>query len=257
MRNIKSYEIFKEDYNFIIEGIDYDYINKIVTVNKKHNIGIDTRININPTYYKIDNIDVISIFKRNKTNDKYDGNPLIYALKGIRGWKISKEDIILLLKDFIKISNKIESKYDTIVYIPSSNVLNNKFLYRLNKIIHCDNVISDKLFIKMEMVDIIDNVEFNKMEKPDAINLKKILDNMGDFFSFKEIPLRYRVHIKNIWKQNMLLNQLDIAPMINGKNILLLDDTVTSGSTISTFCKTFMDTYEPNNLTIVTLFSKL
>ena len=52
-------------------------------------------------------------------------------------------------------------------------------------------------------------------------------------------------------------DQLDVSEKINGKNILILDDTIASGQTISLFTKEILDIYEPSKVTIITLFSKI
>jgi adenine/guanine phosphoribosyltransferase-like PRPP-binding protein len=161
------------------------------------------------------------------------------------------------LKQFIRISEKIKSSYDTIIQIPSSNTLNNKFLYRLNNIIKCEHIIDNELFSKMYTEEVIDNVEFDKMTKEEGIIIKKSFAKMGDFFTFKEIPPKLRKYIKNIWNDNSSCDGLYYADKINGKNILVLDDTISSGQTISTYCENIISNYTPKSITIVTLFSKL
>lgn len=96
---------------YLIEGIDIDYINKVVKFNNTHEDNIDTSTILNPTYSKIDNIDVISIFKRKSNDYKTDGNPLVYALKGLNNWYISEQDIKLLFKKFISINTNLGYKH--------------------------------------------------------------------------------------------------------------------------------------------------
>jgi hypothetical protein len=247
----------KEEINFLIEGIDIDKHKKIVTFNSSHDNNVSTSIELNPTYDYINKYPVISIFKRKKSNDGFDGNPLVYALKGIKGWTISKRDIILLLKQFIKISEKIEYKYDTIISIPSSKSLNNDFLYRLNEIIKCECSITDGMFSKMEVEEVVDNIEYDKMTKEEQDKMVNAISKMGAFFTFKEVPSGLRKYIKNIWNDNFSCHGLTYADKINGKNILVLDDTISSGQTISTYCENIINNYTPKSITIVTLFSKL
>jgi hypothetical protein len=257
---IKYLEEFEDKIseNILIEGIDYDFVSKKVYFNTNHENGIDTSININPTYTNIDGYDVISIFKRKKTIDNKDGNPLIYALKNLNGWSIDKKDIILLLKQFIRISGKINTSYDTIISLTSSNVLNTKILHRLNKIINCENKITEHLLSKMETHDVLDNVEFDEIPKDDAKDLMYCISNIdGDYFSFKYIPERFRKYFKSIWKESHSYTNMKYAHKINGKDILILDDTITSGSSISTYCESLLKSFDPKSVTIVTLFSAL
>lgn len=173
-------ESLEKGYSNLIEGIDVDKKEKTVSFNNSHE---DTSSLINPTYININGIDVISIFKRKKSNDfSFDGNPLIYALKGLNGWKFknSKLDITNLLKQFIRITEKIQPKYNTIISIPSQNLLNNLFLYRLNKIIKSDFQINDYLH-KLTAEEVYEDfIDWNQLgvdygEKYDKIN--KILSS--------------------------------------------------------------------------------
>ena len=45
--------------------------------------------------------------------------------------------------------------------------------------------------------------------------------------------------------------------MINDKDILILDDTISSGETISDNVKAIRDTFQPKYITVIILFSKL
>ena len=107
----------EEWLNPILEGVDIDYINKSIKFNASHENNVDTSTLINPTFDTIDGINVISLFKRKENKEKTDGSPLIHALKGNFGWKIDDNSIIELFKQFIKISKKIEPKYDTIISV--------------------------------------------------------------------------------------------------------------------------------------------
>lgn len=261
------YSIINESDAPLMEGIDIDFINKIVSFSNKHENNINTSDIINPTYYKIGKYDVISIFKRLKSNiHNLDGNPLIKALKNIDGWKLKncESDINNLLKQFIKISSKIENKYDTIITVPSNNKLNIEFLHRLNKIIKCDNEITD-MFIKLKTEEIIefglDRDLINKSNNPEYIlslifEFLSSMDKENDgYFSYKMIKdNKYRKYFKNTMKYN---NIIDYNDLINNKKILILDDTISIGNTISEVCKNILDVFTPENITIITLFSPL
>jgi hypothetical protein len=255
---IKRFEYYiKPCYNYIGEGIDIDYLNKRVTINLNNENGIDTSIDNNPLYTRVNGYDVISIFTRKKYQ-RSDGNPLLYALKGINNWKIDKFDIEVLLKQFIRISERINPVYDTIIKIPSSNELNNIFMDRLNKIIKCENKISTFLSKLDPNIVWMDGIDFEKMSKEEIELLEKDFMKMDDdVFSFKFISTNLRKYIKKIYNKNYIHEQLDVADKINNKNILILDDTISTGSTISLFTKEILDMYTPNNVTIITLFSKI
>jgi hypothetical protein len=124
-------EILISENSWLIEGVDIDLKNKIVSFSPTHEKNVDTSTILNPTETVVNGIPIISIFKRKRSEEfAADGNPLIYALKGIDGWKFRnpQQDIIGLLRQFIRISEKIKSEYDTIITVPSSNPLNVEFL---------------------------------------------------------------------------------------------------------------------------------
>ena len=245
-----------ENYDYIIEGIDIDYINKKVSINLNHENGLDTSIDFNPTLYKIGDIDVVSIFKRKKYL-KSDGNPLLYALKGLNDWRLENFDVKLLLKQFIRISEKIDPVYDTIIKVPSSNDLNNIFMDRLNKILKCSNEIEFGLH-KLDAEVVWDNgVDFTNMSKNESDNMTSSFERMSVCFSFKYIPTNLRKYIKKIYKDNWIGDELDVADKINGKNVLILDDTISSGTTISLFTNDIIEMYDPKKITVITLFSKI
>ncbi len=256
---------------YIIEGIDIDKLNKTVSFNNEHENNVDTSILINPTYSKIDEYDVISIFKRKKSHQfALDGNPLIYALKGIKNWKFknNKQDITNLLKQFIRICEKIQPSYNTIITVPSSNELNTNFLYRLNKIIKAENTITDyfhKLTAEEVYEDYIDwkqlyiDYSNNKENVEKDINMwfEDMVEYNNGWFSFKyikDIKLRKYITKTMYSKDDTYIEYKDI---INDKDILILDDTIGSGTTVSETCKQIIEVFSPKSITIITLFSKL
>ena len=241
---------------FIIEGIDINRRDKIVSFNPTHEKGVNTSETFNPRYKTVKNINVIAIFDRNNMLDG-DGNPLLYALKQMYGWKISTGDIQKLLKQFIKIAEKIKPKYDTIVVIPSKNDLNTNFLHRLNKIIKCDNIV-EGIFSKIPAEDVYDNyVDWNKTsqeEEQELINNFTDMFKSTEYFSFKYIKPNLRKYItKSMWVNNNIASKNN--ELINGKDILVLDDTIASGQTISEFCKNIYKIFKPKSITVITLFS--
>ena len=118
--------------NYIIEGLNIDPNEKIVSLTDNHNKGLDLSLINNPVYSTYKGYNVISIFKRTKLYDindvQRDGNPFIYALKNKNGWKfkITDKEIHKYIKRFLEICKKIKSSYDTIIITPSSSDINEK-----------------------------------------------------------------------------------------------------------------------------------
>lgn len=250
-------EIINErNMKYIIEGIDIDYKNRIVKFNSSHENNVNTGVDINPTFSKVTDVDVISIFKRKENKLKTDGNPLIYALKGLKGWKIDKKEIISLFRNFVTITKKIESKYDTIITMASSNPLNEKFLHRIKKVIKSKYEVTD-VFRKLKVEEIyeegidpdISDEDFQLLDKA----LKKMIKDNNGVFSYK--------YIKPMYLRKYVLKSCDTIDIydneINGKDILILDDTIASGKTISDSTKSLLETYEPKSITVLTLFSSI
>ena len=245
------------DSKYLIEGLDFDISTKTIKINLDNEDGINSNSVINPTYSEVNGMEVISIFKRKLfSNSIQDGNPLLNALKGIFGWKISQTDIVKLLKQFIKITNKIKPKYDTIVLVPSSNPLNTKLLHRLNGIIKSDDTICE-VFINMPIDVVFNSIDFSKLSQDMGSRLDMAFFNMGDTFQYKYLSSDLRKIMSNVW-DNLNCQEINMfADKVNDKNILILDDTISSGATISYFADSIREVFDPKSITIITLFPKV
>lgn len=267
MKKVNKYLEYIEEQRemeYLLEGIDIDSFNKMVYFNDDHEKNINTSIYTNPTISHIKDIKVISIFKRIRNDEKTDGNPLIYALKDIKGWKIDDANLEKLYNRFNQILEKINDKYDTIILVPSSNILNTKILHNIGKTIKYDHQITDYMQ-KMSADDVYDNyIDWKSLytDFPNR-NLKKIINDSflrmetenDDIFSFKYIPTNYRSYITKTMNKNYSV--IKYAEEINDKHILILDDTISSGNTISEMSEDIITTYIPKSITILTLFSSL
>ena len=95
-------------YRNLNEGIDIDIRNRIVSFKPNTSTPLNCFAK-----GKFNNITVWSIFKRFGNRTTYDGNPLIYALKGENGWKFQNkankelffEQVELIIKKFLKVFN--------------------------------------------------------------------------------------------------------------------------------------------------------
>ena len=271
-KNIKSYDdFFKVDINehlYIVEGININPNEKTVSLTDEHDKGVDFSLVNNPVYDKYKDYDVISIFKRSKlvdnANTPRDGNPFIYALKGKKGWKfnISNEEIFRYIKRFLEICKKINNTYDTIVITPSSTNINERFMRVISNQVKAENVIKEFLVkIKKEEIiddDLIDKEQITK-DYPDNYNevITKIYRSFrrmeGADFEAKYMDKEYLKYVKYIGVNN----DVNIRPMIDGKDILILDDTISSGTTVSQCIEGIISNFTPKSITIITLLSQL
>lgn len=275
MKNLQ--ELFKKIYknsnlneydNYIIEGIDININTKTVSLTDKHNKGIDFTLINNPIYDTYKGYDVISIFKRNKLCDidnvQRDGNPFIYALKNKNGWKfdITTVEIYKYIKRFLTICKKIKKSYDTIIITPSSSELNEKFMKVLSNNIQTNKIIHE-YFVKLTKEEIIDDelIDKDKIKQDYKNSYKRILTEIyrsfrrmkTDKFEAKYVNKEYLKYIKYI---GLNYNE-NLRKYIDNKDILLLDDTISSGETLSQCINGILSNFIPKSITIITLLSKL
>lgn len=271
----KLNEIVKETVSQILEGIDVDKENLTVGFNPTHQDYIYTNDpwNPKPIYNMVRGYKVISVFSRKMSDDRLDGNPLIYALKG-KDWQLKhpKYDIMALLRRFVAVTKELKEHYDVIITIPSSNALNTEILQKVKRLIPHSDAFSD-FFQKYSANDVYERfldsewlsrtyaneADRKKMHR----NIYKALDNMCKLnhgvFSYKFIK---PVELRDAIKQSMGISdkyqdEFSYADRINGKNILIIDDTVTSGKTLSDSADAIMEMYDPKSITFLTLFSPL
>lgn len=255
---------------YLVEGINVDKLNKTVSLTDSHNKGVDFTLENNPIYDNINGIDVISIFKRSKIDTdakkNLDGNPFIYALKGKDDWKfdITDEEITRYIRRFLQVCKKIKGHYDTIITIPSSSDINKKFMKVISRQVKSEYNL-EGLFSKLSIETIINNdlIDIEQIKK-DYPNSKKAddvvneiydsLDKMPtDDFEAKRIRKKYLKYIKYI----TLGDKINAMDKINDKDILILDDIMSSGTTISQCVENIRETFLPKSITVITLLSAL
>lgn len=257
--------------NVINEGIDI-YPNENppkVAFNPTHQEYVDTNDpwNPKPIYNEINGYKVISIFERKSSDDRLDGNPLIYALKG-HNWEFKNPhyDLMSLLRRFVAVTKELQGQYDVIITTPSSNKLNNEILRRVSRLIPHSNEF-EHFFTKLAANDVYENWLYTNWfdEHPDIQHstLLQAVMNMNKYnngvFSYKFIkPIELRNAIKNSMKvSDEIADDLSMGDYINGKNVLVIDDTVTSGKTISDSANAILQMFDPKSITFLTLFSPL
>lgn len=254
------------------EGIDIDTTNRIVSFNNAHQDNVDTNDYIHPYIISntIRNNNVLSIFERKDNDEGNDGNPLVYALKNIRGWRFAnpKQDIMALLRRFVSVTTSLQMNFDTLILTPSNNDLNNKVFSYLMRLLNFDNSFSS-LFRKLTVSEVYENyydenyfdslsdieAKHARMEMNKAFRSMNLKNN--GVFSYKYIStLAYRESIErslSIEFDDDLSMQYRNA--INGKNVLVLDDTVASGKTLSDSAEAIRSMFDPLSITFLTLFS--
>ena len=257
--------IIVESVNRVLEGIDVDSQRNVMVTDKHENL-VDTSIENNPTVLTdfVPNIHVWSIFKR-KDDDWGDGNPLLYALKNERGYKLSNprnSRMEYIVKKFFEMNGNT----DVTIAMPSKNSLNKLFASIVTR--NCSNPsYIDNLFIKMSTEEVADFVY------QDDSAFRK---HYGQFFDqrYKELLSYFRNRpydsfqfhkVSNMDMRKVIEHTVKLCDeyygqyidAINGKNVLIIDDSLTLGQTIREACKIITSSYTPKSITVLTLFSPL
>ena len=261
-----------EGIKIIKEGIDIDYDNLTVAYNPFHQENVDTSIENNPTVSNEygEGIKVYSLLQR-KGDSPMDGNPLLYAFKGERGWSFrTEDDRTAILEQVDAIAQKFATMYPLgfTVLIPSGNHLN-RMIGDIIKSKGSNVLVVDDVLTKITTEEVMDIV----MEKGSPFHmayrnnmdaalrqLRTYLDEMdkerGGYFT--------RHFVRDSQMRDILTNTLKLtsdavarySKSIDGKDVLLIDDSISRGQTVKEACGILLENYEPKSITVLTLFSK-
>ena len=244
-------------------GIKVDTQNKTVEFDPKTENYVDTNSVDSPELFKstIHGFEVLSSFRRKKTSDRLDGNPLIRAFKHLDSWsfKNGETDEMEFYKRFVGTLSLLGDSYETIIKLPSRNTFNDKLFDTIVSHVPHKHEYKD-FFIKLSSDDVLKAYKDSVVEVDKMINVcfDRMKKENDGIFSYKFIPTSIRGEIHHTMIQAPSSTPMSqIAQTITGKNILLIDDTVSSGSTILEAANYLMDMYNPSNITIFTLMSPL
>lgn len=273
----KLYKIINEAVrnafdSFLNEGIDFDYDTMTVSYNPYHENNVDTSLENNPS--KDDNIvkgvSVWSIFKRKK-GVRGDGNPLVYALKG-ENWSFrSEKDRVAIEQRFDEIASKFAKMYPIgiTILIPSGNSLNRHIadvvMSKSKDAKLLEGAICKLTVKEVEDIVLAKDSTFRKYYGNDFASAYKQLCIYFDNMDEQRDGTFSRHLVKDKKMRDVLLNTLKItndrcakdSKVINGNNILIIDDTISRGQSIIEACKILKDSYSPKSITVLTLLSKL
>lgn len=268
----------------------------LVRITDLHQNGLDISLKTNPVCYdlpvyievfnKTIKIPVISIFKRKPyTSDKdIDGNPVLYALKHEHGYEFNtKQDKKLLLERFkLILTGVFKNTSGTIILpnkksiyvptsgiaVPSTNELQTIIEDAISETNPDINILSG-LLRKLYADEVkticcmpdskFRNYWYNKGKDIDEIvelqdELSDILDDMpGNKFKRHNLPQYLR---KSVLTTLEISKNSAYKSGINGKDILVFDDTITYGHSLKETINLIYDNYMPKSITILTMFSK-
>lgn len=211
-------------------GIDI-FSNKDILFNDLHDRRVSTSPERNPTTKVISGLMVHSVFRRNHvTDDNFDGNPFIYALKKKYGYKIDRKNLSLIrpcVRDIL-LKSLADINVDLIVPIPSGHRIARYLAARASRMQQRGWPIAD-ILVKRTIGDMLMEYEGNIL--PQKKTLVKIYKNQlrawkrlppGSLVLMKDVDNRIRKFFSPL---RLTTNNVDL----NGVRILLVDDLLSTG----------------------------
>ena len=222
--------------------------------------------------FRANGLTVYSIFWRTPLpdfrigeNDDDDGNPFIWALKGIDGWRFNVTDteIVQYIKRFLSICRTIDQHYDVVVMAPSKSDVNNRFMKVIYGIVGATVKIED-YFLKVRTSEILYNLDTEMIvhdyptesaQEYVEREMRRSLGRMGTYFEAKIFPHEYLKYIKSAVDVDNKYSIADSNNLFKGKRVLVLDDVFSSGKTVSDCVNCIWD-YSPTKVDVITLLSR-
>lgn len=258
--------IIKNDI-FENDGIDMS-LQRQVTLTDKHENLVNISLVDNPTCTKdvIPSIEVWSLFQR-KAGGISDGNPMLYALKKEKGYSLTNPKIVYKrIEDLCEQFIQNHTNMATTLAIPSTNPLNKYLLNTLKK--KCKNtMIIENLLVKMSVQEVDDYIfqEDSLFREKYKTQYEQAYEMFANY-CLKMKDGIFRIHlIEDMKMRKVIDNTIKVADQfygkylsaINGKDILIIDDSVTTGQSLREAYQIIADCYEPRSITILTIISPL
>ena len=233
-------------------GIDVNNA-KVVTLNPAHENRVATDPQQAIATAKYGPLDVISLFRRRRTkHDNDDGNPLIYALKGIRGYTIAISDVRRLVTNAREILPRalIGQTYDIVVPLPSSSPVS--------------IILAKRVAANYPVIECLDKATVAEVlaaaPAPNAVKerdrsyftsqLARMQDAPGnDVIQMKSVMLRIRQYFDPLSSNVLVSECVD-------RNVLLVDDIVGSGTSLISAQKALLAA-GATSVSALTLLSRL
>lgn len=230
----------------LYEGIEINLKSRTVKLTDENEDFVDTSIDNNPTTSST----AISIFKRKKSES--DGNPLVYALKVQKGWTISDEDKEELFRRANKILDKIQLDIDLVIIPPSSSELNQVLGEMVAEKFKAETL--NYCLMKRTKEEVLDDVDWSLFSDKETEQLSDAFSRMGVYFEAKKFPkedsLKERFEA-GIFKFNPECKGKDVLK----KNVLVVDDILSSGLTLSMCAKVIEEQFFPKSVHNLVMFS--
>ncbi|WVM91494.1 phosphoribosyltransferase family protein [Halopseudomonas pachastrellae] len=207
-----------------------------VFYNAEHQNLLDTSTENKPHRQKAGDLVVASIFRRRKARSgDGDGNPFIYALKGLHRHSISNGQLWKFRPNFLSTLGAYmsESPYDKIAPLPSSKPIA-RYVAKKAGSYQPRGRSRAPAFLKRSAAEVLAELEEKyssdeiprKLKGPAAALISRLRKSQNANFAMKHVDQRLRDYIE----------PLVLAPNapVSGHRILLVDDLLSSGATLRT-----------------------
>lgn len=207
-----------------------------VFYNAEHQNLLDTSTENKPHRQRVGALAVASIFRRRKARSgDGDGNPFIYALKGLNRYSISDEQLWQFRPNFLSTlgSYMSETPYDKIAPLPSSKPIARYVAKKAGRY-QPEAVVEPQLFLKRSATEVLAELESKydadeipgKLKSQAGALIGTLRKSPNTSFAMKHVDQRLRDYIE----------PLVLAPNapVAGHRILLVDDLLSSGATLRT-----------------------
>ncbi|WP_152048809.1 phosphoribosyltransferase [Aureimonas psammosilenae] len=209
---------------------------KLVTHNPNHEKRVVTAVASNPTRSTVGDVPIVSVFRRTRTGDAdRDGNPLIYALKGIKGYSILpywRAEIMGLAGEILAGILDELAEFDHVLAVPSSNAFCSDvaaFVSQASGVPVLASTFIQKKTVGQMLAGFggipADVRKQDRQEFGAQLNRWSKL-RPGSAVSMKDIARSIRPHFDPF-------TATAEAPDLIGRNVLIVDDLLSSGASIS------------------------
>lgn len=240
-------------------GFVVDAENRLVTVDHSHNNFCITTPQGNPAVITLGTLKVTSIFTRTKgkrdKRDPGDNSPMLYVLKGLHNLQTRKRDVGTLCASFRKILPAYLGggfQWDWIVPLPSTSTVCSRFAERVFK--HTQQgVCHPNALVKITAQQVLQDVGALRIPSRDKarlrVDVKRFISNHGENapFQIKSVNVSLRQYINPLAWGHV---QATSPPRM----ILLIDDMVTSGSSLVNAEEILKHRYPMARIEALTLF---
>jgi adenine/guanine phosphoribosyltransferase-like PRPP-binding protein len=212
---------------------------RVVHFDDTHQKRVDTSFEGNPRAGQVGPLKVYHLLRRNKTGDQdRDGNPLIYALKEMYGYRIGDADRQLFIDRAAEILRRMADQLqaDFIMPVPSSKSFCSDFAQVVAEVTGIPFLPSDfirKRTVSEMLVQYGDalpaslNKNASKAYKALIAGWRRA--KAEGLVSMKDIDTKIRHHFDP-------LALTDEVPDIKAARVIIVDDLMSSGSSLTSTC---------------------